>query len=458
LGILDIREPQILKRLDMLDADLKQLHLRIADKAAEPAFHITQLRSRLLNEYGVVQVDMASLNQGELFTISQVRDARLSNLQVEATEIERKIGDLDTQINGATARLNELHELHEQSVVAKEVTAIGSAVLERSEGPESLRQTILEKMDRLCPSGELVRECEKVNARLAELDDQIANKKPTDAQRQTLRTVQKRDQVEAGLGDQAGRRDIALEQIRARLKQLNNEKNRFLVRRGIVAEWQRLIPRVTDDLLRWHRVEQGEEPNQELTALRSQERQNVDQAEQLKQELTDLLAKQNERVRKFRQRFHGIVQRAINASFKGVVSVEREEVTFRISRERSLSGEAYETLAVLLADIAILMESSSESVCHPGLLIHDSPREADLNVRLYERMLETAYSLMSDGQLGTPYQYIVTTTTQPAEALRSANVTKEVLSSGIGSLFGMQLEVARDGDEGSTLFNQKGDS
>ena len=68
-------------------------------------------------------------------------------------------------------------------------------------------------------------------------------------------------------------------------------------------------------------------------------------------------------------------------------------MSFRINRERSLAGEAYETLAVLLADVAILLESSVDSICHPGLLIHDSPREADLFVRLYERMLDVAFSL-----------------------------------------------------------------
>lgn len=458
LGILDMREPQILNRLEELDSELKELREKIKDKAAEPAFHITQLRTRLLTEYGVAQADTASLIEGELFSIPQVRDARLSMLRDEAREIERQIADLDTQINGATARLNELHELQERTVAAKEVTATGSTILEQSESLESQRQTILEKMDRLCPYGELVRECDKVKERLAELNDQIASKKPAEAQRQTLRTVQRRDQVEAGLGDQAKRHANPLEQLRARLRQLNDERNTFFVRRGGVSEWLRLIPQVTNDLLKWSRIERGEELDQELTALRSQETRKVDEAEQLKQELTNLLARQNERVQQFRQRFHGIVRRAINDAFKGVVAIEKEEIAFRINRERSLAGEAYETLAVLLADLAILMESPSEAVCHPGLLIHDSPREADLNVRLYERMLDTAFSLMTEGQDHTPYQYIVTTTTQPSESLRAANVTKAVLSSGVGSLFGMQLEIGRDGTEQSTLFDQEGDA
>jgi hypothetical protein len=453
LGMLNIREPQILKRQTELDSELSQLRETIKARAAVPAAQITLLRSRLLNEFGVEQADTASLKQEELFSILQKRDARITKLKAEAKKVKKKIDDLDTQINGATNRLNEIHETQEQKVVAKEVTAIGSSVLEQSRSPEFQRQTLLEKMDKSCPTGELVRECEKVKERLAELDAEIKKKKQSRDQRETLKAVQKRDQVEAGLEDDAKQQESPLAQVRARLKKLNRQKNNFLVRRQAINELLRVIPIVVNDLLKWHRIEQGEEPNQELTTLRSDETLKVDEGEKLKTELSQLLVNQNKRIQQFQQRFHSIVQRAINASFKGIVSVAKDELAFRISRDRSLAGEAYETLAVLLADVAILMESSSESVCHPGLLIHDSPREADLNVRLYERMLETVFSLMKDEQGNMPYQYIVTTTTQPSESLRSPEVTKVTLSSGSGSLFGMQLEAGTSSETQKSLFD-----
>jgi hypothetical protein len=213
-----------------------------------------------------------------------------------------------------------------------------------------------------------------------------------------------------------------------------------------------VIPLATTELLKWHRVENDEEPSQELSTLRSDERTKQAEVEQLKQELSGLLVQQNERLQQFRRRFHGIVQQAINATFKGVVAVDKEEITFRISRERSLAGEAYETLAVLLADLAILLESSSDVVCHPGLLIHDSPREADLNVKLYERVLDTAFLLMPDEQGNLPYQYIVTTTTPPSSSLRQHAVMTLELSSEVGSLFKQQLEAGTPAVE-QTLFD-----
>lgn len=456
LGLLNIREPQILKRQAELESELSKLRDQIKDKRAEPAIHITQLRTRLLNEYAVEQADTASLNQHELFNITQLRDARLSKLEAETSQIDQEIADLDTQINGATVRINEIHDLSQPIAIAKEITAVGSAVLEQSVSPESQRQTILERMYRLCPSGELVRECEKVQEKLRQLEGEIKNKKQSEQQKQTLKSVKKQNQVEAGLSEEVKQQESPLQQIRGRVRELNFDKNKLLMRRGVVSEWQRVIPLVTNELLKWHRIEQGEETYQDLKTLLFDEELKVDEYERLKTELTELLAKQNERIRQFQQRFHSIVQRVINGSFNGLVSVAKDELAFRISREGSLAGEAYETLSVLLADLAILMESSSEHVCHPGLLIHDSPREADLNIHLYQRMLEVAHSMMGAEEDASPFQYIVTTTTEPSKALQGPKITKQVLSSGAGSLFGIQLEVGEPTDFQKGLFWKKG--
>ncbi|HAI11588.1 MAG TPA: hypothetical protein DCM28_07775, partial [Phycisphaerales bacterium] len=175
--------------------------------------------------------------------------------------------------------------------------------------------------------------------------------------------------------------------------------------------------------------------------------------ERLTDELNNLLAQQNKRAKELGQRFNDIVQKAINTSFKGSIAINSDGIFFRINRERSLAGEAYETLAVLLADLAILIESANTSVCHPGFLIHDSPREADLNERLYQRMLEVAYSLMRDKEGNTPFQYIVTTTTEPSQVLKDSGVTQETLSGGEGSLFCKQLEMGTAGTNEETLFD-----
>jgi hypothetical protein len=82
-----------------------------------------------------------------------------------------------------------------------------------------------------------------------------------------------------------------------------------------------------------------------------------------------------------------------------------------------MAGEAVETLCVLLADLTALAAGATGLGHHPGWLLHDSPREADLGIVIYRRLLQgVAAFAADDGQL--PFQYIVTTATPPPELLR----------------------------------------
>jgi len=265
--------------------------------------------------------------------------------------------------------------------------------------------------------------------------------------------VASREQAAAHLADQAKRQDDPLNRLRDKLDELNGQKNDLLERRRTVNGLLEQIPLATDEILKWHRIISGEVSNDDLANLETVETKKCEDLTKLKSQLTELMAKQNDRAKQFGSRFNGIVQRTINPTFKGAVVVQDDGMSFRINREKSLGGEAYETLAVLLADIAILVQSSMTTVCHPGLLIHDSPREADLNVRLYERMLDVAFSFMVGKDGNVPYQYIVTTTTRPSIPLQAPSVTKVTLSSGNGSLFKRQLDVEAPGANQKTLFD-----
>jgi hypothetical protein len=108
-----------------------------------------------------------------------------------------------------------------------------------------------------------------------------------------------------------------------------------------------------------------------------------------------------------------------------------------------------------LADVALVLESADAHSHHPGILIHDSPREADLNLRIYQRLLDVAYDQIqaSEQQRIIPYQYIVTTTTLPSKALQKKSITMLELSGGEGSLFKLQLDSGKPQDQLPTLFD-----
>ncbi len=437
LGLLDYEEPRLRGRIAELESELEKLREAIKDKRKEPEYHITRLRTVLKDELGVEEADEAVLEPGHLLGIERAAVEQANVLQARLTETDDKIAPLDRQISMAATQYRELLELQELHEAASEATSDGTAgILYEIDQLRSQHESILERSNLLCPTRMgLVGECEMVKQHVHDLERQLAAK-----QKESLPDVSRREQIESHLSDQARRQDTPLARLQARLDELNWQKNDLLERRRVVNDLLRRIPLATAEILRWHQIITGEVANNELTSLETDETKKASELAENKKQLSDLVSKQNQRAKQFSKRFHDIVQQTINKSFKGTVVVEDDGLSFRINRERSLAGEAYETLAVLLADLAILQESASTAVCHPGLLIHDSPREADLNIRLYERMLEVAYSLMTDEVGACPYQYIVTTTTPPPKQLLSPKVTKVKLSSGDGSLFKMQLE------------------
>lgn len=109
-----------------------------------------------------------------------------------------------------------------------------------------------------------------------------------------------------------------------------------------------------------------------------------------------------------------------SASYDGRVRFQDRELSFQITHGGAMSGEAMETLAVLLADVSCLIFNSLSAGSHlPGFLLHDSPREADLGLRLYHSFIRFVADVEADYRAhgGCPFQYILTTTTPPPKSV-----------------------------------------
>ena len=81
-------------------------------------------------------------------------------------------------------------------------------------------------------------------------------------------------------------------------------------------------------------------------------------------------------------------------------------------------GTAIVSLDVVLFDLAVLAMAIEGKTRHPGLLVHDSPREADLGGSIYASLFDLAMKLEGFGPAPL-FQYIVTTTTEPPSEFRS---------------------------------------
>jgi len=168
--------------------------------------------------------------------------------------------------------------------------------------------------------------------------------------------------------------------------------------------------------------------------------------EKLETRLNTLLAQHDGNRALIASIFSGAVRAVLSSgTYDGRVSLANRELEFRITHGPAMSGEAVETLSVLLADVTCLVYNS---VCDkarlPGFLLHDSPREADLGLRIYRSFIRLVAALQA--HFGSadqcPFQYILTTTTPPPPELQSTDFVRLLLNAGVTNELLLRRNVA----------------
>jgi hypothetical protein len=116
--------------------------------------------------------------------------------------------------------------------------------------------------------------------------------------------------------------------------------------------------------------------------------------------------------------FDYLIRRVLAAEAKGTIVLDGNGLHPRIEWRGTRRSVALNSLQIVLFDLAAMLCAVEGSSRAPAFLVHDSPREGDLDPWTYARLFQALFELGSDE--GTaPFQYIVTTTTNPPEALLS---------------------------------------
>lgn len=116
------------------------------------------------------------------------------------------------------------------------------------------------------------------------------------------------------------------------------------------------------------------------------------------------------------------------------------KVDAEFSGRGEVSTAALDSLKIVAFDLAALHMAIEEKADLPAFLIHDSPREADLDGQLYARLFSLVHQW--EKEVETPcFQYIVTTTTAPPPELQGDNHIRLRMSSTPAEmrLFGMDI-------------------
>lgn len=95
-------------------------------------------------------------------------------------------------------------------------------------------------------------------------------------------------------------------------------------------------------------------------------------------------------------------------SFSWGVFNDSEQYRNRPFQMGPMHSTTFGVLEILAGDVACLLDSTSEQSFHPGILLHDSPREAEMSEALFWALLKHVAS-----QTKASFQYIVTTSTRP---------------------------------------------
>jgi hypothetical protein len=117
--------------------------------------------------------------------------------------------------------------------------------------------------------------------------------------------------------------------------------------------------------------------------------------------------------------FDALVQALAGEGARGDVTLTAKGLQLAVILGGDRNSPAIDSLKVIAFDLAVLAMSIEEKTHVPAFLIHDSPREADLGLSIYERLFETAVALEKVGPAPL-FQYIITTTTRPPTALAKA--------------------------------------
>ncbi|MDB6174958.1 MAG: hypothetical protein JWL59_4269 [Chthoniobacteraceae bacterium] len=231
-------------------------------------------------------------------------------------------------------------------------------------------------------------------------------------------------------------------------KELTGQESVLIKAREAVVEQTQLFDRQRGKLARQSAefdslVEQASQAADDTTAARELEESLTDLDQQIRRSQTFQTAireRQSAALSTFSGIFSRVIQTILGTDIQGSIRFHGRQIRPTLVHGIDLTSAALETLKIICFDLAALISGMEGSSLHPRFLIHDGPREADMDVELYQRLFLLVAKLEESFQGNPPnFQYVVTTTEPPPASMQSAPwLIEPVLdaSNAIGKLLG----------------------
>lgn len=435
LGLMDFELDQLLREIEAKNKQVEQYKELIPELERAPAYALAhaerQLRSRVqAKDDEPVFAD----------TIGESLESRVQAALVAAGQYERQWENEVELAEEALAKEQvRLLELQNARQLAEIEAGIAKSLVDTNQEDYERLTKIRDQLDNLsgqCSHGHVeFSACKHIQERKSAV---------------SITWVRDGRQVRASASDLAQRyaaRKAEYESVSKevagqaqRLKDKKTELSRMRVRVATSESARAYLKQTWDEFqILYKQREQGTD-TAELLEARSQLQQFEAGLSSLRAAEVSRRSKQSSRVDAIKAMTAAVSTRLLGAAGHARFNVGHELRPFEVAR----GGEAYQVLEVLLGDIVCLLDSTvSDASHHPGFLVHDCPREADMSERLYrEFFLAAAEAAEQLGRGGiAPFQFIVTTTSAPPEELARASYIVLELAPGVDEalLFKRQL-------------------
>lgn len=414
LGI--VTETEITERAGVREAtvNLKTLDTEIEEKRREPEFAIKLHKESLRDRFQLADAADAPLEVDKLDGIPNLIEARKTKNIEKIQELNAAIEQLQSDIRVVIAQIREPKELVAESQ-SDSIALKGAVRLLAGISAKDERYRI--EMDRItnlpCGYGGVTfGNCLHIQGRLNEI-----NAENTKSTLENASDIAKREQQIAELEEGASGPKAQVRTYGERLTELDVELAKKNQEKWQLETQQQELPEILKRLQEQEAIRLGNIGDTPLGKLIEERAKLANDIQLKKDHLNQISDGLNQQFEPFRRVFESIVKAVLSQEYIGHVKATLDEIIFSIRRNRSLAGEAFQTLTILLADISLLLTGSLGQCRHPGLLIHDSPREADLGINIYRHFIQTMITLQTELKVGAeaPFQYIITTTTPPTD-------------------------------------------
>jgi hypothetical protein len=411
LGLLDLDEVRAQEDVDTETTRSTNLRPQIDDRLKEPQFWVTRLNKALVDQ-GVPDV---AADAGALFSPQNRVAGYLGELRGQLKGVTEQLTTATAEREGLLVEINRLEQERARLVALQGLQKKkGDTAAQYTEDERNLLKELeaLSKGVQSCRYANYpFRNCEHMATHLADLK----GAKPV-----APKVISNADQKMADLASAIKEIDQQLKAPRGRMTKLAGEIEQNTSKQRDLDRVIDAIERLEKEVDHYAGVIAGSERDEELDTLREQMNTSEDRLARFSATLETIRSRTSKQFQTMVGLYSTIISEAISPEYSGEIIISADEVEFEIRRKAAIGGEAVESLAVVLADICGLLASTEGAANHPGFLMHDSPREADLGAGLYHRVLSLmvrAHSVLG-GDDNAPFQYIMTTTTPPPDDAR----------------------------------------